>query len=157
MTTNSIFVIVCVAIMLLFVNANTNVCLLAECASRPHNRAGNWKRTAWFFRERGNCTGRKKWWRDKNRMVNGRRTKRWHPTSTVSIADFIYQRLSPIAAKVADRNYEPHVSRISPCCRERTGREATGIPLHLASAPWLCYLVWFTGWPLLPRDRQKLN
>lgn len=44
-------------------------------------------------------------------MVNDRCTK--HPMSTVSIVDFIYQRLSPIATKVADRNYELHVSRTS--------------------------------------------
>lgn len=44
----------------------------------------------------------------------------------VSIADFIYQRLSPIA-KVADRNYEPH---IHPCS---TPAEATGCSSHLST------------------------
>lgn len=76
-------------------------------------------------------------------MVNGWRTKRWHPMSTVSIADFIYQRLSPIA-KVADRNYEPHVSRTSRCSTtsHQYLSRSLSFSLYLSSHPPLDSTTW---------------
>lgn len=69
-------------------------------------------------------------------MVNGRRAKRGRRMFTVSIADFIYQRLSPIATKVVDRNYEPHVSRTSLQRASRSHRCSSHLSTIRPLTPW---------------------